>query len=93
VQLGTAVTRIARAGGRFSVETAGGRFTAKDVVLANGAFQRPRILPRRGDSRGYVHQLHSHAFAELLPFTEIASAKPDQSHSWRDLAPWIPGLS
>jgi hypothetical protein len=43
VRLGTEATRIASAGGHFSVETTGGRFTAENVVLANGAFQRPRI--------------------------------------------------
>ncbi|WP_426976369.1 flavin-containing monooxygenase [Pseudarthrobacter sp. O4] len=62
VQLGTEVTRIARERGRFSVETTDGRFTAENVVLANGAFQRPRIPAASAGLPGCVHQLHSHDY-------------------------------
>ncbi|MDR7161330.1 NAD(P)/FAD-dependent oxidoreductase [Arthrobacter sp. BE255] len=59
VQLGMEATRIAAADGQFSVETSAGRFAATNVVLANGAFQRPRIPPASLNIPGHVHQLHS----------------------------------
>jgi putative flavoprotein involved in K+ transport len=62
VQLGAEATRIARADAHFSVETAVGRFTAQNVVLANGAFQRPRIPSASAGLPGHVHQLHSHEY-------------------------------
>ena len=62
VQLGTEATRIARAGSHFSVETARRRFTAENVVLANGAFQRPRIPAASAGLPGHVYQLHSHDY-------------------------------
>ncbi|MEV8041862.1 NAD(P)/FAD-dependent oxidoreductase [Arthrobacter sp. NPDC080082] len=69
VRLGTEVTRVGVVDGRFTVETNQGGWLARNVVLANGAFQRPRIpasaatLPRR------VRQLHSHDYrnAQQLP--------------------------
>ncbi len=62
VRLGTEATRIASAGGRFSVETTGGRFTAENMVLANGAFQRPRVPAASAGLPTDVHQLHSHDY-------------------------------
>ncbi|VXC56678.1 FAD-dependent oxidoreductase [Arthrobacter sp. 9AX] len=62
VQLGTEATRISRTDGSFTVETTGGRFHATNVVLANGAFQRPRIPPPSSAIPAHVHQLHSHNY-------------------------------
>ncbi|HJW01385.1 MAG TPA: NAD(P)/FAD-dependent oxidoreductase [Arthrobacter sp.] len=62
VRLGAEATRITVADGRFSVETPAGRFTAENVILANGAFQRPRIPGASVNLPGHVHQLHSHYY-------------------------------
>ena len=62
VQLGTEATRIARADGQFGIETNKGRLAAENVVLANGAFQRPHIPPASSNIPGHVHQLHSHDY-------------------------------
>jgi putative flavoprotein involved in K+ transport len=62
VQLGTEATRVSPAGGGFTVETTGGSFLAANVVLANGAFQRPRIPAASSAIPEHVHQLHSHDY-------------------------------
>ncbi|UEL29516.1 NAD(P)/FAD-dependent oxidoreductase [Pseudarthrobacter sp. L1SW] len=62
VRLGTEVTRMRRANGGFSVETTGGRFAAQKVVLANGAFQLPRIPAASAGLSPHVFQLHSHGY-------------------------------
>jgi putative flavoprotein involved in K+ transport len=62
VQLGTEATRISRADGAFRIETTRGQFEADNVVLANGAFQRPRVPSSSAAIPGNVHQLHSHDY-------------------------------
>ncbi|MGY2743415.1 NAD(P)-binding domain-containing protein [Arthrobacter sp. UYCu723] len=81
VLLGTEATRIARAGGRFSLDTAGGRFTAENVVLANGAFQRPRIPAASAGLPGHVQQLHSHDYRnpQQLPDAAVLVVGAGQS--------------
>ena len=72
VQLGTEVTRVARAdgfgegatadGSGFAVETSQGRWLARNVVLANGAYQRPRIPASATKLPQHIRQLHSHDY-------------------------------
>ncbi|HEU4668662.1 MAG TPA: NAD(P)/FAD-dependent oxidoreductase [Arthrobacter sp.] len=62
VRLGTEATRIGRADGAFTVETTGGHFAAQNVVLANGAFQLPRIPAASAGLPPQVYQLHSHEY-------------------------------
>lgn len=69
VQLGTEVTRVARTGGagigargRFAVETDQGSWLARNVVMANGAYQRPRVPPSSAKLPGHIRQLHSHDY-------------------------------
>ncbi|MFE4834006.1 flavin-containing monooxygenase [Arthrobacter sp. NPDC056691] len=71
VQLGTEVTRVARAAragggptadGGFAVDTNQGRWLARNVVLANGAYQRPRIPPSAAKLPRHIAQLHSHEY-------------------------------
>jgi putative flavoprotein involved in K+ transport len=83
VQLGTEVTRVARAdggaadvgfandgfadggpaaGGEFAVDTNQGRWLARNVVLANGAYQRPRIPASAAKLPRHILQLHSHDY-------------------------------
>jgi putative flavoprotein involved in K+ transport len=69
VQLGTEARRISRANGAFTVETSGGQLTAANIVLANGAFQSPRIPSASSVIPAHVQQLHSHGYrnAQQLP--------------------------
>jgi putative flavoprotein involved in K+ transport len=65
VQLGTEVTRVARVGGvdeGFAVETNLGPWLARNVVLANGAYQVPRIPPSAARLPRHITQLHSHDY-------------------------------
>ncbi|MDI3213235.1 NAD(P)/FAD-dependent oxidoreductase [Arthrobacter sp. AL12] len=68
VLLGTEVTRISAAtggfpaNGGFSVTTSHGRWQARNVVLANGAFQLPRIPPAAAALPRHIRQLHSHDY-------------------------------
>ncbi|NUT72216.1 NAD(P)/FAD-dependent oxidoreductase [Pseudarthrobacter sp. C4D7] len=62
VQLGTDVTRIAQGdGGGFAVETGTHTWRARNVVLANGAFQLPKVPPAVV-LPPHVLQLHSHDY-------------------------------
>jgi putative flavoprotein involved in K+ transport len=71
VALGTAVTRLASdpaSPGGFLVETNRGAVRAREVVVATGAFHRPRIAPTAFDPA--IHQLHAHDYrneAQLPP--------------------------
>jgi putative flavoprotein involved in K+ transport len=62
VQLETEVTRVARDGDRFTVETNQGVWSARNVVLANGAFQEPRVPAVAQKIPQHVRQLHSHDY-------------------------------
>ncbi len=60
---GVNVTRIERADdGRFAVSTTAGAFTANQIVLANGVYQKP-IIPRSAERISQdVLQLHSSSY-------------------------------
>jgi putative flavoprotein involved in K+ transport len=74
VQLGTEVTRVAEANSgfkpngsfaansSFTVDTSQGRWLARNVVLANGAYQRPRIPASAAKLPKHIRQLHSHDY-------------------------------
>ena len=62
VELDTTVTRIAPADAGFTLETDRGTWTARNVVLASGAFQRPRTPPAAVGLSPEVLQLHSHDY-------------------------------
>lgn len=62
VRLGTEVTRVGVVDDRFIVETNQGHWRARNVVLANGAFQRPRIPASAATLPRHIRQLHSHAY-------------------------------
>ena len=74
VQLGTEVTRVAEANSgfkpngsfaansSFTVDTSQGRWLARNVVLANGAYQRPRIPASAAKLPRHIRQLHSHDY-------------------------------
>ncbi|MCB5290655.1 flavin-containing monooxygenase [Arthrobacter sp. SO3] len=68
VLLGTEVTRVSAAhggfpvNGGFAVDTNQGRWQARNVVLANGAFHVPRIPPAAATLPGHIRKLHSHDY-------------------------------
>ena len=68
VRLGTEVTRVTTAAGgfaddsSFAVDTTRGTWRARNVVLANGAYQRPRIPASAATLPAHIRQLHSHDY-------------------------------
>ncbi|WP_115786920.1 flavin-containing monooxygenase [Arthrobacter silvisoli] len=62
VRTGTDVTRISPADGGFAVETNHGGWQARNVVLATGAFQVPRIPALAAEIPPHIFQLHSHLY-------------------------------
>ena len=81
VRLGTEVTRVGVVDGRFTVETNQGRWHARNVVLANGAFQRPRIPASAANLPAHIRQLHSHDYrnAQQLPAGAVLVVGTGQS--------------
>jgi putative flavoprotein involved in K+ transport len=62
VRLGTAVTSLTWADGLFTASTDGVVFTARNVVLATGPYQRPKIPAAADRLPGHIRQLHSHDY-------------------------------
>lgn len=69
VRLGTAVRRVRREGDGFLVHTNHGPFAARNVVVATGAFQTPRVPTFADDLAPGIVQVHSSAYRnpEQLP--------------------------
>jgi putative flavoprotein involved in K+ transport len=59
---GTRVERVAHDGARFAVDAGGRRLQAESVVVATGAFQRPRVPAFAARLDPAIHQLHSSAY-------------------------------
>jgi putative flavoprotein involved in K+ transport len=62
VRLGTEVTRLTAADEVFTASTDGVTFTARNVVLATGPHQLPKIPPAADRLPGHIQQLHSHDY-------------------------------
>lgn len=62
VRTSTPVRRLSRAGGGFLAETGRGALRARHVVVATGAYRRPRVPAAAADLDGSVHQLHSSSY-------------------------------
>lgn len=62
VRLGVRVERVARDGDRYIVCAGDRRIEAKNVVVAGGPFQRPRIPDFASDLDPSIMQLHSSAY-------------------------------
>lgn len=69
VRTGTDVTRISTSDGGFSVETTDRTWRSRNVVLATGAYQIPKIPPFAAGLPRSVLQLHTHEYRnpEQLP--------------------------
>jgi putative flavoprotein involved in K+ transport len=59
VRLDTSVESLDSDGDRFLLETAGAVFEADSVVVATGAFQRPRVPSLAARLSADIHQLHT----------------------------------
>ena len=81
VRLGTEVTRVGVVDGGFTVQTNQGRWHARNVVLANGAFQRPGIPASAATLPRHIRQLHSHDYrdAQQLPAGAVLVVGTGQS--------------
>lgn len=62
VRTGSRVNRLSRAGDRFEVACDGDRLFAENVVVATGAYQRPRIPPFAHQLDESIVQLHSQEY-------------------------------
>lgn len=59
VRLGTTVNRLATSNGHFEAHTDGTTLRARNVVLATGPYQRPKVPAAAGLLPGHIQQLHS----------------------------------
>jgi glycine/D-amino acid oxidase-like deaminating enzyme len=62
VRLCTTVTRLATSNGHFEAHTDGRTFLARNVVLATGPYQRPKVPAASGPLPDRIQQLHSHDY-------------------------------
>jgi putative flavoprotein involved in K+ transport len=62
LRLGTVVRRLAMSDGRFEAHTEQGIFVARNVVLATGPYQRPKIPIAASRLAPHIQQLHSHDY-------------------------------
>lgn len=62
LRLGTPVQRLNAANGRFEAHTGGTAFVARNVVLATGPYQRPKIPALSRGLASRVQQIHSHHY-------------------------------
>jgi putative flavoprotein involved in K+ transport len=71
VRTNTHVTSLTRDGDRYVIRTAGGAtFEADNVVVATGAFQRPKLPDVAARLDPAIHQLHSSQYANPLALPE-----------------------
>lgn len=72
VELETHVTRVTPTDTGFTVETGRGAWAARNVILASGAFQRPRLPDAAAAISPDVLQLHSHGYRNPAQLPEGA---------------------
>jgi putative flavoprotein involved in K+ transport len=62
MRLGTAVTRLTASDGNLVAYADGATFQARNVVLATGAYPRPKIPSASDSIAGHIQQLHSNDY-------------------------------
>ena len=62
LRMGTRVERVTRDGDVFVVQAGGRRMEARSVVVATGAFHRPKVPALAARLDPAIHQLHSSAY-------------------------------
>ncbi|HVX40115.1 MAG TPA: FAD-dependent oxidoreductase [Gemmatimonadaceae bacterium] len=56
------VERVSREGGRFAIDSSGGRFVAERVIVAMANYQQPRVPEFASQLDGGIVQFHSSAY-------------------------------
>ena len=59
IREGVTVTRVARRGARYIVETSAGRYEADQVVIASGGYDKPIVPPYADRLDPSIEQMHS----------------------------------
>ncbi|HMJ12324.1 MAG TPA: NAD(P)/FAD-dependent oxidoreductase, partial [Polyangiaceae bacterium] len=72
LRIGTEVKRLSTSNGRFEAHTDEFLFTARNVVLATGPHQRPKIPAVSADLAARIQQLHSHEYRRPAQLAEGA---------------------
>jgi putative flavoprotein involved in K+ transport len=70
VRLGSEVRRLTLANDGFEAQTNAATFTARNVVLATGPYQKPRVPAASRDLPSHVQQLHSHHYRRPAQLAE-----------------------
>jgi putative flavoprotein involved in K+ transport len=86
VRIDTRVERVEPVEGGFVVSTADGRITARQVVVASGAFRQPRIPSLAGELDPSIRQMHSHDYRNPAQLREGPVLVVGLSHSGADIA-------
>lgn len=81
IKFNTAVKKISRMNGIFSVQTANEHYTANNVVLACGSYHKPNILPFSQGIDPSILQIHSKDYknAQQLPEGNVLVVGTGQS--------------
>jgi putative flavoprotein involved in K+ transport len=86
VRTGVAVTRLARRGSSYLIETTDGEFEAGQVVVASGTFQEPIVPEFAGDLDPGIRQLHSNDYRNPSQLRDGPVLVVGASHSGGDIA-------
>jgi putative flavoprotein involved in K+ transport len=70
VRSNTRVTQVRGVGNDFVVQTGHGAYRARNVVVATGPFQRPRLPTMAARLAPEIHQLHSHEYRNPFDLPE-----------------------
>jgi putative flavoprotein involved in K+ transport len=81
IRYGVHVLDVKRGRGGYTVETTSGKYKARNVVVATGLYQRPRIPQFKGALCPEIVQLHSDAYwkPSYLPFGAVLVVGSAQS--------------
>ncbi len=72
LRLGTGVNRLRLANGNFEAQTDAEAFVAKNVVLATGPYQRPKVPVAAAELAPHIEQLHSNDYRRPAQLAEGA---------------------
>jgi putative flavoprotein involved in K+ transport len=87
VRSGVRVERVEPLDGGFVVSTSGGgRFVARQVIVATGPFREPNVPAFAGELDPSIRQLHSHAYRNPSQLNEGPVLVVGLSHSGADIA-------
>ena len=73
IREGVTVSRVARRGARYIVETSAGRYQADQVVIASGGYDKPIVPPYAGRLDPSIEQMHSRDYRRPSQVAEGAA--------------------